>query len=394
MKKWTAVEYDLSKKLIAGAQPKRVEIKPGMKLELVIELDDKAYLRLAKDNVWIHRMQEKANAKAQPAIERAINLVKKADEKALNFDQKTANIFSKDLEATIKNEMEKAGKEMATEVDKLFEEYKKGQKDLLTFRIKSGAKITINVISIAGHVAIAVASHGAHVPLAIIGIIRNANAIGQECVKLFLNADSFAKIIQGEIAVLEKFMEQNANPSNAEKVKKSAKEIGLNLLSGVLGIETPSLANCEEHIKVHYIDIQKLEKKSHELGQTVNAAMDKEEQWRLKFQEALKKNKNSVEIGKIVMKKEKAEKALDKLLTSIVKINEGINRAKERQDLFEKTIKAMKLGVPEWTKYAKQVGSLAVDIGMSMGDVTEALNTAVEVFTELEKTTAEVILEL
>jgi hypothetical protein len=394
MKKWNAVEYDLSKKLIDGAQPKRVDIKPGMKLELIIELDEKAYARLAKDNVWLHRMQEKANAKAQPAIERAIGLVKKTDLKALNFDEKTALIFSKDLETAIKNEMEKAGKEMATEVDKLFEEYKKGQKDLTVFRIKSGAKITLNVISIAGHVVVAAASHGAHVPLAIIGIIRNANAIGQECVKLFLNADGFAKIIQGEIAVLAKLIEQNANPSNAEKLKKSAKEIGLNLLSGVLGIETPSLANCEEHIKVHYIDIQKLEKKSHELGQTVNAALDKEEEWRKNFQKALAKNKNSVEIGKIVVKKEKAEKALDKLLNSIFKVNEGINRAKERQDLFEKTLKAMKEGVPEWTKYAKTVGSLAVDIGMSMGDVKEALQTAVEVIGELEKTTTEVLIEI
>jgi hypothetical protein len=393
MKKWTAVQYDLSKKLIDGAKPQRVDIKPGMKLELIIELEDAAYAKLSKDNVWIHRMQEKANAKAQPVIAHVIELVKKADQKALNFDQKTATIFSKDLEVTIKNAMEAAGKEMATEVDKLFDEYKKGQKELTTFRIKSSAKITINVISIAGHVAVAVASHGAHVPLAIIGIIRNANNIGQECVKLFLDADGFAKIIIGEIAVLEKLIEQNANPSNAEKLKKSAKEIGLNLLSGALGIETPSLANCEEHIKVHHIDIQKLEKESHQLGQTVNAALDKEEEWRGKFNQALAKNKNSKEIGKIVVKKEKAEKGLNHLVESIHKVNEGINRAKERQELFEKTLKAMKEGVPEWTKYARQVGSLAVDIGLSMGDVKDALGTAVEVFAELEKTTLEVVID-
>ncbi|HUB77852.1 MAG TPA: hypothetical protein VMB03_03595 [Bryobacteraceae bacterium] len=393
MKKWTAVEYDLTKKLIEGAQPKRVELKPGMKLELIIELDDKVYARLAKDNVWIHRMQEKANEKAKPAIEAAVQLVKKTDEKAQNFDEKTANIFSKDLESAIKSKMETAGTEMAKEVDKLFEEYKKGQKDLSTFRIKSAGKITLNVISIGGHIAVAAASHGAHVPLAIIGIIRNANAIGQECIKLFLNADQFAKIIQGEIKVLETFMQKNLDTTR-QKVSQSIKEIGLNLISGALGIETPSLKNCEEHIKVHYIDIQKLEKESHQLGQTVNAALDKEREWHNKVQEAIKKGKNSKEIGKIVLKRESAEKALDKLLNSIFKINEGINRAKERQDLFEKTLKAMKDGVPAWTGYAKTVGSLAIDIGLSMGDVKEALETAVEVIGELEKTTAEVVIEM
>jgi hypothetical protein len=391
MKKWTAVEYDLTKKLMEGAQPKRVTIKPGMKLELIIELDDKVYAKLSKDSVWIQRMQTKANEKAKPTIELAIQMVKKADEKAQNFDEKTANIFSKDLETTLKSKMETAGTEMAKEVDKLFEEYKKGQKDLLTFRIKSAGKITISSISIVGHVVVAAASHGAHVPLAIVGIIRNASQIGQECIKLFLSADAFAKIIQGEIVVLETFMKKNLTTTQ-QKVGQSVKEIGLNLISGALGIETPSLKNCEEHIKVHYVDIQKLEKKSHELGQTVNAAMDKEEEWRKKFQEAIK-NKPSTEVGKIVQKKEKAEKALDKLLNSIIKVNEGINRAKERQELFEKTLDSMKKGVPSWTGFAKQVGGLGIDIGMSMGDVTEALNTALEVVTELEKTTAEVVIE-
>ena len=82
MKKWTAVEYDLTKKLMEGAQPKRVTIKPGMKLELIIELDDKVYAKLSKDSVWIQRMQTKANEKAKPTIELAIQMVKKADEKA------------------------------------------------------------------------------------------------------------------------------------------------------------------------------------------------------------------------------------------------------------------------------------------------------------------------
>jgi hypothetical protein len=362
-----------------------------MKLQLVIELDDKAYEKLSKDNVWIQRMQTKANEKAKPTIELAIQMVKKADEKAQNFDEKTATIFSKDLETTIKNKMETAGTEMAKEVDKLFEEYKKGQKELTTFRIKSAGKITLSGISIVGHVAVAAASHGAHVPLAIIGIIRNANQIGQECVKLFLDADAFAKIIQGEIKVLETFMQKNLTTTQ-QKVGQSIKEIGLNLISGALGIETPSLKNCEEHIKVHHVDIQKLEKESHELGQTVNAAMDKEEEWRKKFDKA-KGSKPSKEVGKIVEKKEKAEKALDKLLTSIIKINEGITRAAQRQELFEKTLDSMKKGVPAWTGYAKQVGSLAVDIGLSMGDVKEALETAVEVIGELEKTTGEVVIE-
>ncbi|MDE3167520.1 MAG: hypothetical protein KGN36_17090, partial [Acidobacteriota bacterium] len=198
---------------------------------------------------------------------------------------------------------------------------------------------------------------------------------------------------QGEFVVLETFMKKNMEAAKAkDKVLQSAKEIGLNVISGALGIETPSLKNCEEHLKVHKVDISKLEGKSHDLSTSIYKAMDAEESWRKKW-EADKKNQPADKVGKIGIHKEKVEKALHHLIESTIKVNEGIERAKARQEKFEKALDAMKKGVPEWTGYAKEVTALAVDIALGMGEVEKVVETVLHVCIESEKAIAELVID-
>jgi hypothetical protein len=393
MKKWTAVEYDMSKIINDQAHPTKVSITPGMKLQLVIELDDAVYAKLSKDPTWVQKMQTKANDKSKESITKIVQLVKQTDQKAGNFNQQQAVIFSKDLATTLEKEMDTGGKAMAVEVDKFFEEYKKGQTDLTKFRIKSGGKIVMSGLAIVASTAAAVGSHGAATPLAIVGIVRSAVNISQECTKLALSADQFAKIIQGEIAVLTTFMNTNMEKAKAkDKALQSVKEIGLNVISGALGIESPSLTNCESHIGVHKVDIAKLEAKSHDLSKQLYDAMDTEEAWRNKFNTA-KQTMAAPKVSKIVVQKEKVEKALQQLVESVTKVNQSVTRAETRQGKFEKTLESMKKGVPEWTGYAKEVTGLAVDIGLGMGEVTKVLETCLHVCIESEKAIGEILLE-
>ena len=393
MKKWTAVEYDMTKKLVDAVRPANVTIAPGMKFQLIIELDDSAFAKLSKDPTWLQKMQAKANEKSKASIDKMIQQVKAADQKAGNFTPQQAAFFTNDLAATLKKEMETISNAMPAEIDKLFDDYKKGQSDLLKFRIKSGGKITLNGLAIIAHAAHAAGSHGASTPLAIVGIVRSAVAITQECTKLALSADQFAKIIQKEIAALQIFMKENMEKAKAkDKVLQSAKEIGLNAISGALGIESPSLKNCDEHIKVHKVDIAKLEVKSHDLSKSIYDAMDVEESWRKKF-DAAKKNLPSDKVGKIVVHKEKVEKALHTLIESTIKVNESIQRAQVRQHKFEKTLDAMREGVPEWTGYAKEVVGLAVDIGLGMGEVEKVAETILHVVIESEKAIGELVID-
>ena len=384
MKKWTAVQYDLTKLLSAEVKSDRIKIPPNEKLELIIELEDAAYDRLAKDPTWLQKMHDRANAKVVPVLDVVKKKVREADEKSQKFDAKTADIFSKDINAFISQKMQTAGKEMAAEVDKFFEEYKKGKSELLKFRIKSGGKITLNAITVIGATAVAGASHGAMAPPAIVAIVRASIVISQECVKLGLDADKFAKIIQAELKVLKELMEKGK--------QKAAKEVALSALSGVLGIETPSLTNLESHIEVHKVDITKLEVKSHELGAKVNEAYDRQ----IKWDDKLKQNEKSLSPGKVAKlndKIEKSVKTLKSVIDATVKVNRAVERAQLRQKTFEDALTALKKGVPDWVKYVTPAVTMAVDIGLAIGGAGSVLEGALGTIATAETDIASVLLD-
>jgi len=414
-KKWTAVQYDLTKSLTAEATNKRVTIPANQKLELIVDLEDAVYNKLSKDPTWLQLMQTKANSKVTPVLDKVKAKVKDADQKAAKFDAKTADIFTKDINSYISQEMGKAAKEMATEVDKAFDEYKKGKSDLTTFRIKSAGKITINAISIVAAAAVAGATHAVLAPPAIVAIVRASIVIGQECVKLALDADKFALLINAELKVLVKWM-QDSKVKAETKLKlmkegksekdakaeaqlealkqgnyKPGKEFALSAISGVLGVETPSITNLESHVGVHKVDITKLEKSSHELSPHIYDAMDREEKWRKKLQE----NEKTLPAAKVTKLKEKcatAEKVLQKMVEAVEKINEAVERAKKRQEAYEKTVTAMKEGNPAWLQYVTPIVGAAVDIGISVSGGGSALSQCLGVLGTVESDTAQALL--
>lgn len=364
MKKWTALRFDISR-MLAGAQLQRVKID-GLVLELTIELDDAAYAKLAKDPVWIQKMTDKAQAKVKPAVEKLIEKVKAADKKALNFDAKTAAIFTKDIDTTARAEMAEAGRQMAVEVDKLFEEYKKGQKELLKFKIKSGTKITLNGVAIVGAVAVAAATHGALAPASIVAIARSGIVIAQEVAKLATSADQIAVLIRGELRLLGSFMSTNMQNANVKKkIKQGAKEIGLGALSAVMGVEIPNLKNCKGHIEVHKVDIAKLEKESHQLAGLIQGTYDEQAKWAAKVD----KYKASLKAEKLLVARTAAKtaaKILDHLIESTIAINEAIPRATLRQKAFEDAINAMSEGLPGWIGYVQTAITVGIDVMLAV----------------------------
>ena len=237
----------------------------------------------------------------------------------------------------------------------------------------------LHVVKITATVTVAGVSHGALAPVAIVGIAQDAVKISQECVKLAVSADQAAKLIQADFLILKKVMKDDlAKATKLGKIAQGVKEVGLNMLSGALGMETPTLKNCKAHIEVHRVGIAKLEAQSKRLSKGIYAAMDEEEKWRKKF-EAAKASLPAEKVGKIVTKREKAEQALHKMLEATIKVNESIKPAEDRQELFDKTIKAMMTGIPAWVGYMEQATSLAITLGTHLGDASKLLEGALGV---------------
>lgn len=378
-KKWNAVEYDAIKYLkdSLGSKLKWVELPKTMRLEVLIELDDELYAALLKNPTWLQKMQSAAAAKARSGMDEVGKQILAAEAKAQKFDAKAAAAFTRDVQALLDKGARTASDEMAELCEKLITDYKKGQKELTKFRVKCGGKIAVTAVLVTGGVVLSVTTFGGLTPLGIVGIVKGGLAIGQEIVKLALDADKAGKLIQGELMVLKKLMnEGNAKAKTSGKVAQGAKEIGLNVFSKVLGVETPSLKNCQSHIEVHKVDIAKIEKKSKAFSETIYEAMDEQAKQAKALAEA-KKTLPSNKVGKIAQQVDKVEKVLDELLKSTIKFNEAVERAEKRQEQFEKALNAMKEGLPGWVKWVDVAVGLSIDLATGVTDAASAVEKAV-----------------
>jgi len=164
---------------------------------------------------------------------------------------------------------------------------------------------------------------------------------------------------------------------------KAGKEVALGALSGLLGIETPSVANLESHIGVHKVDISKLAIESHKLGPKIYEAMDRQEKWAKKLAEN-EKTLPPAKVTKLKTKLKTAEKALQAIIDTTEKINKAVERAEGRQQLYDLLLKELQKGVPGWTKYVAPIVGAAVDIGLSVASGGKALDVALGVIQTAE----------
>jgi hypothetical protein len=377
-KKWNAVEYDAAKYLKSsiGGKLERVELPKTMKMEVVIELDDELYTSLSKNPSALQKIQTAAAAKARAAMDEAAKQILQAEAKAAKFDAKAAAVFTRDVQAMLEKAAKQTADEMADACEKLITDYKKGQKELTKFRVKCGGKIALTAVLVTGGAVISVATAGALSPLGVVGVVKGAVGIAQEIVKLALKADQVAKLINGELAVLKKLMnEENAKAKKSGKIAQGAKEVGLNVFSKLLGVETPSLKNCRSHIEIHKIDIAKIEKEAKKLSKSIYEAMD-EQSLQAKALANAKKTLPATKVGKISLHLEKTEKALHLLIENTIAINESVERAEKRQLQYEKALDAMAEGIPGWLKYVDVAVGLAVDIGTGIADAGSGIEKA------------------
>ncbi|MBY6262579.1 hypothetical protein EI613_11740 [Azospirillum sp. 412522] len=421
-KKWMAVQKNIAKDLQAAAKPKHIEIPDRMMMGVELVLDDDLYKELSKNPTWLQRLQEMAKAEFDKVVADGAKMIKKADDKAANFNEKQAAIFSKDLNVALEKFCQKAANDMAVAAEKLFDDYKKGQKELQKFSLKAAGKIGLSVVAIVGSAVSAVFSGGAASPIAILGFVKSSLTIVQELTKITIaqagKIDAADKVISVEMKALKKMMgeyadkvealeaeieDKIAEAAKAKGIKKldekakadirkelekdskyktkmkqlkavqSSKEIGLNLISKAFGIETPSLKNCRSHMDVYKNSIAGIEKNIKKKSEQIYKAMDAAQALDKELAKAVKSGADPKKIGKVTKTMEAAEGALDTLLKLVIEMNVGVDKANTRYAAFDKALEAMEAGVPAWVKFVDVVISGAVDIGLSIADAPNAI---------------------
>ncbi len=328
MKKWTAIEFDITRKIVAEAKPAHIKIPAGLKWQIIVEIDDALYAKFVKDASWIQKIQQKARSKALPYIAHTMTAVRQIDADAATSDPKRVAVLIKSLNAGIERDLATAGKAVAADVELLVNQYGKGQSELRTFRVKAGAIIALKSVEIGITTAGAVASHGALAPLAIVSIAKNSVRIAHECAKLALSADGAAELVKAEFAILKTFMTEDLGKAKLKGVvAQGAKEAALNVMAGILGVPVPSLALVTTHIGVHKVGIAKLESTSHGISAGLYKAMDEQADWNKRYQ-AAKRGISGDKVTMIEPQLAKVEKALHLMIESIVTVKQGYHRCK------------------------------------------------------------------
>ncbi|OAM90615.1 hypothetical protein OH491_02125 [Termitidicoccus mucosus] len=213
--------------------------------------------------------------------------------------------------------------------------------------------------------------------------------------------------LEKKMATLKKEQEKIEKSVNAPKGlfrkifksgRKSATELGLGALSGVVGLETPSLANCKSHIELHDTNIGKVSGLSHKLSTSLYGAMDKQKETlsasatafataknniKAKFAEILKNNpgnaaKITTALGTALKQLDKAQKnyeaaikkaegMLNTLINDIIAANEKVDESKELNAKFRQAIELLHKGVPNALDYTATVVSLGTGLALGFG---------------------------
>jgi uncharacterized coiled-coil DUF342 family protein len=383
---------DMTDHLTKAVQPKHFKIPAGLELKFNIELDDKIYDKLHKDAVWVNDMRKKAIAKGLVSLDRLEAEAKRIDIMYEGLHPSDVKPFILKLQTSLKTEMKTAGDAMAKEINQLIADYKKKKTELRNFNIKCVGKISSSVGSIAVSTGLAAASHGAGLPFVIIGIVKDMAQIAQQCAKLAADVDHYETLVQNELALVGVFIEKhatNVTPTAKAKGKTITAEIGLNAISGVLGIEFGSLGSCEKHIKEHGVKINQLYVQFHAYGKKITQVEKGLDDWNEKARKAHTAWKDSPklleDLKKAEQKYNKVRDVYNRLWDATPGMRDKIQKQLDNQKLFTETLEKMKKGVPEWTKYAKDVAGLAAGVGLGMHDLSKLAETLVEVCKEIVK---------
>jgi hypothetical protein len=384
---WKAVEFNVSRSLQDKIRFdnfyydfKHLTIPQDLNVQLFIELDEKLFAILSKNPTWLQTLQSRAKSQVDRCMDRMLSEIT-AGRLLLGEDAPRhlrEQLFSLEIKKFMR-ELDDIGKAMATESKNLFDVYKRGQKELSNYKIRTSYKIGVSVAVAAGSVAVTVLSGGTFGPFAIVGLVKGGLSVLQDCLKLASSADAVAKLINADLLVLREIMNTKiSEASRSRKIGQAAAEVALNVVSRVSGLETTSISNCKSRIELHKVNIDKLDKKSRELSEKIYGAMDVQEKWAKQFENA-KQHLPANQVGKIRVSLKNAEDGLDTLIKSTIEVNISIDRASKRQKSYEKAIEGMR-GTNDGKDGIKPQVISWIDFALSFGmDIATGIHEAEKV---------------
>jgi hypothetical protein len=242
-------------------------------------------------------------------------------------------------------------------------EQKNAEKAIIKVRAGKTGFVILDSGLIAGHAAHAAASFGATAPLAIIAIVRQALDIAQIVGKSAASIDTLAKAITKEIKLVVDFY-------SADKPEAIATEVILNGIKGVLGVDVPSVATCNDHITEY-------EHKIRTLSSSYNQLQRELADWKrllgnyqtlMKSQEAAK-DMSATQRQEWIAMIASATKSYLALMACADDKDRRIDEAKQNVVDWKTTLSTVEEKTGKWAKYVAKAVGLATSAGLGLGHI-------------------------
>jgi len=257
----------------------------------------------------------------------------------------------------------------------------KNVKAIVKTRGRKGTKVGVSTGVIAGHAAHAAASWGATAPLAIVAILRQSVEIGNIAARAAMSLNALGKEIDARVSLLV------ANYVGGNK-KLSVIETLQNLAKGIVGVDMPSIASCQELIEEYGHKILTLEASYNQLQRELAKATQQIEFYKteLKVSVATLSKPDSQAAFKLIYD---TRQTCSKLETVSANKDKRALQAKENVKIWKAKLDQIDLKVGKEQNLATAVGSLAVSVALGTGDASGVAGDAIDA----GKSAAEAVLE-
>lgn len=239
---------------------------------------------------------------------------------------------------------------------------KNAEKAIIQVRAAKSGIVVLDSGLIAGHVAHAAASFGATAPLAIIAIVRQSLDIVHIVGKAAMSINSLAKVITKEIKLVVDYY-------SADKAEAVGTEIVLNAVKGVLGVDVPSVATCNDHIKEYEHKIRTLSSSYNQLQRELSEMKRVLDGYKklMKFDEA--KGMPADQRREWIALIASTTEAYLALLTCADDKDRRIDEAEQNVVGWRETLSTIEEKTGKWAKYVAKATALATSAGLGLGHV-------------------------
>lgn len=232
--------------------------------------------------------------------------------------------------------------------------------------MKSAGKIVVGTAGVVASAAAIGLTAGAVSPVAIISMARSSIGLAQNIAKLAMEAETVERMIRKDISVLSVAFAKNKD----NKAAQNMKELALSGVAAVLGVDTPSINNCQSRVELYHNKLTGLKKDHAKFASTIYKLMDVQETLQKKVDQTVRSAKN---YGKLKKTLESAEKSLDDVLKRVVDIGERIDTGEKNDKIYAEFIDSLRAGVSKWTKYAQTAMTLTISLGTGIANNTDAI---------------------